>query len=98
MEKSAALKLIEKHRQFWRSRESDADIARRAERIYLGIGLMFIGFGLIDLVDSVSSDRLTSYRISFAAIVFSAGALLCWQSYRFALVRRLFTDAESDSN
>lgn len=98
MEKSVALKLIEKHRRFWRSREPDADIVRRAERIYLSVGLMFIGFELIDLVDSAWSGRLTACRISFAAIVFSVGALLCWQSNRFTLARRLFTDAQNDSN
>jgi hypothetical protein len=92
MEKSAALKLIEKHRRHLHSRESDVVIARSAQRTYLNSGLMFVGIALIDLIDSAWSDKLTIYRISFVAVIFSFGALLCWQSYRYSRVRRLLTE------
>jgi len=94
MEKYAATKLIEKHRRHWHLQESDAVIARRGQRTYLTAGLTFVGIAMIDLL----SDSHPTYRILFPSIIFSGGALFCWQSYRFARARKLLTDAETDSH
>ena len=98
MQKSAAKKLIEKHRRHWHSQESDIAVARRAERNYFGVGLMFVGIALIDLIESALGAGLTTYRITFAAIILSVGAFFWWQSYRFTRIRRMLTDTETNSN
>jgi hypothetical protein len=94
MKKSDAVKLIEKHRQLWRSQESDAVITRRAEQTYLSVGLLFV---VIALIDFALSEKLTTYRISFAVIIFSLGTLFCWQSYRFRRACRLLSDSKTYS-
>jgi len=96
MQKSTATKLIDSERRHSRSRDSDAIIARRAERAYLSVGAMFVGISVIDLIDSFVSDKLTPFRVSFSLIILCIGVAFSFQGYRFRRARRLLPDAKTD--
>jgi len=85
--------LIEQQRCRWRSQASDVAVARRAERAYLGIAIMFmfLSFSLSLLLPAV--------RALIFPCCFLTAAMAYWQSWRFRQVRNLLrgSDATTDS-
>ena len=83
MEKSVEKKFIEGHRQDGRPIGADQNVPQRRKRAYRYIGISFVGFALIDLIDSALNARLTPYRITFVAIILFVGVINWCLSYRY---------------
>lgn len=95
MQKATAISLIQRHRGRTQAEESDAGVARRAARKYLGGGLIFMAIALLVLFESVASRGLPLHRICFIVILLVGGSLFCWQSYRLALAGRILKGTKS---
>jgi hypothetical protein len=90
MDKLKAAEIIQKQRRRWRSQDSDLAIARRAERVYLALGCLYL---------CIVSSFIALYQHSslFARIAgpagFVAGAVVFyWHSRRFGEIRKLLSD------
>jgi len=93
MDKHKAAEMIERQRRRWRSQDSDLAIARRAERIYFALAIVYACLG-------TAAGLVQHTWFARAAILtgFLSGAIiLCWQSRRFGLIRKslVISDAKS---
>ena len=75
MDRPAAIKLAEKYRSDAQPQESQATVARRAGRSYGAAGVMFVGMAVIILVDHVTDNTLTVFRICLC-LLFCRGCLV----------------------
>jgi hypothetical protein len=94
MDKSKAMALIELHRRRWRSKASDDSIARRAQRTYVGIAMMFV------CVAFSMSFVLPAARVIIFPGYSLGAAIAYWASWRFRKIRKPLSDsnAKTDSN
>jgi len=92
MDQSKARTLILLHRRRWRSDASDDAIARRAQRAYFGIAMMFVGVAF-----SMSLLQPAARVIIFPGY-FLAAAIAGRASWRFRQIRKLLTDADAKTN
>jgi hypothetical protein len=87
MNYSEAVALIQRHRRFWRSHESDDGIACRGERAYrTGSAFMAIT-AVAEAAIAASSKKPVGNLIAVGFLV--SAAILYWQSRRFTQALRL---------
>ncbi len=77
--------LLEKQRQRWQSQESDAALARRAQRIYLRLSLIYLLVAVAFF--SLFSAAPMSLRVLGATGCFISAFIFYWQSRRFGKLR-----------
>jgi len=95
MDKSKALALVQQQRRFWRRwQEPDLAIARRAERIFFRVALVYLIFAPIFL--GIASFPKYHVFYAMAGTFLLCGGLLFWRSRRFTQVSRVLSEAKTD--
>jgi uncharacterized membrane protein len=94
MDNTKATILIKQYRRTWRLKGSDFVVARKVERVYLGIavGYVIIAFLFITL----DQHSLLRTRVVRALIVLVCATFCYWQSWRFAQIRKLHKDLDAN--
>jgi hypothetical protein len=92
-----AAELLEQHRRHWCSHDSDHDVARRAEKLYLQFAVGLAVGALLDLLTDLASGGMRLWRVWFAAGILLVAAAFYWQSFRFNRIRKLLARASTDS-
>jgi hypothetical protein len=95
MNKSKALALVQQLRRRWRSQESDTAIARRAERVFFRVALVYFIFCPVFVGVAILSVRPVYYILAGTFLI--CGALLFWRSRRFSQVLRVLLDGGADA-
>jgi len=89
-----ASQMIARQRRRWHSQDSDLAIARRAERVYFGLAIMYMGIGT-----SLTLVQRTQFGRAAILAGFLFGALLfIWKSHRFAQIRRMLVADNTKPN
>ena len=92
MNKNQALALLQQQRRFWRSRESDAALACRAERVFLRIAVVYFLFAPVFLAVARTPAHLGFYGLAGEFLI--CGLYLFWRSRRFTQVLRILSETE----
>jgi F0F1-type ATP synthase assembly protein I len=82
---SKSSNLLAKQRQRWQSQESDDALARRAQRIYLRLSLIYLLCAVAFF--TLLSSAATALRVLGATGCFIGAFIFYWQSRRFAKIR-----------
>ena len=90
MNKTDALALIQRQRQRWRSQEPDLAIARRAERVFFRVAVVYFCVAPL-FVCLAAVQRHLIFYLAAAAWLFG-GTFLLFQSRRFTQVLRVLSD------
>jgi hypothetical protein len=94
MNKTQASALIQQQRRFWRSQESDPAIARRAERVFFRVALVYFISGPVFLGIASYPTHHNVYALAVTFLI--CGMCLFWRSRRFTQVLRVLS--ETDGN
>jgi len=85
MDRNKAAEIIERQRRRWHSQDSDVNIARRAERVYFRLAVIYVGVGtLLTLVQPTPFAQ-----VAILAGFFFGASLFFWQGRRFTQIRKL---------
>jgi hypothetical protein len=96
MNKTKALALVQQQRRFWHSQEPDAAIARRAERVFFRMALVY--FICATLLFAVGSTPRHHALAGLVAVFLVCGAAMVWRSRQFTQVSRVLSDAKADGS
>jgi hypothetical protein len=84
---------IQQLRRRWRSTDSDLGIARRAKRVYLALGGMYLC--MASVFNLLHRDSSQSARI-VGSVGFLIGAVFFyWRSWRFGRIARSLADPDT---
>jgi len=94
MDKAKALALIDQQRRCWRWQAPDTALARRAERVFFRVALVYFIGALLFL--GIGSFLGVHVFYAMAGTLLFCGAFLFWRSRRFTEVLRVLSDAKTD--
>jgi hypothetical protein len=94
MDKQKAAEMIECQRRRWRSQDSDSAIARRAERAYFALAMLFVCIGTsLTLVQRTPFGRV----VSLVGCLFGALGFY-FHGRRFGQIRKLLASSDATSD
>jgi nitrate reductase gamma subunit len=96
MDQTKALALIDQQRRWWRRQDTDLAIARRAERIFFRVALVYLIFAPLLFAAATNPKHHILYTV--AGIFLCCGVFLFWRSRRFTQALRVLSDARIEGN
>jgi hypothetical protein len=89
MDRAQAIELIQRQRGAASVSGTDADVAQRAARGYLGGGIVVTIPALFEIGHFLDSGKLPIWRVAIAAGLLLWGVYLFWKSWQFTQARRV---------